>query len=52
VLARHPDLNVIVTMAGIMKIEDWHHPDTFLDSAESTITTNLLGPIRLIAAFI
>jgi uncharacterized oxidoreductase len=39
-------------MAGIMKIEDWHHPDTFLESAESIITTNVLGAIRLIAAFI
>ena len=35
-----------------MKIEGWHHPETFLESAESTITTNVLGPIRLIAAFI
>ena len=52
VLARHPGLNVIITMAGIMKIEDWHHPDTFLESAESIITTNVLGAIRLIAAFI
>ena len=52
VLARHPDLNVIVAMAGIMNVEDWHHPDTFLESAESIITTNVLGPIRLIAAFI
>jgi uncharacterized oxidoreductase len=52
VLARHPDLNVVITMAGIMHIEDWHRPDRFLDSAESTITTNVLGPIRLIAAFI
>jgi uncharacterized oxidoreductase len=52
VLARHPDLNVIAAMAGIMKIEDWHQPDTFLETAESTITTNVLGPIRLIAAFI
>lgn len=39
-------------MAGIMKVEDWHQPDTFLESAESVITTNVLGPIRLIAAFI
>src|SRR3984957_8993083 len=52
VLARHPDLNVVIAMAGIMKIEDWHHPETFLDSAESVIITNVLGPIRLIAAFI
>ncbi|WP_262281666.1 SDR family oxidoreductase [Micromonospora sp. MA102] len=52
VLAKHPDLNVLVTMAGIMRVEDWHQPESFLDSAEATVTTNLLGPIRLIAAFI
>ena len=52
VLARHPDLNVVIAMAGVMKIEDWHHPETFLDSAESVIATNVLGPIRLIASFI
>ena len=52
VLARHPGLNVLVTMAGIMRIEDWHKPDQFLTSAESVVTTNVLGPIRLIAAFI
>lgn len=52
VLARHPDLNVLVTMAGIMRIEDWRRPESFLASAEATVTTNLLGPIRLIAAFI
>jgi uncharacterized oxidoreductase len=52
VLDRHPDLNVVVAMAGIMRAEDWHQPDGFLASAESVITTNVLGPIRLIAAFI
>lgn len=52
VLAKHPDLNVLVTMAGIMRVEDWHRPESFLASAEATVTTNLLGPIRLIAAFI
>jgi uncharacterized oxidoreductase len=52
VLTRYPDLNVLVTMAGIMNIEDWHRPESFLASAESVITTNVLGPIRLIAAFI
>jgi short-subunit dehydrogenase involved in D-alanine esterification of teichoic acids len=51
-LAKHPDLNVLVTMAGIMRIEDWHQPESFLASAESVVTTNVLGPIRLIAAFI
>ncbi|MFE9694845.1 SDR family oxidoreductase [Micromonospora sp. NPDC005806] len=52
VLAKHPDVNVLVTMAGIMRIEDWHQPASFLASAESIMTTNVLGPIRLIAAFI
>ena len=52
VLARHPDLNVLVTMAGIMRVEDWRKPDSFLASAESVVTTNVLGPIRLIAAFV
>ncbi|GHJ56333.1 oxidoreductase [Nonomuraea sp. TT08I-71] len=52
VLAKHPDLNVLVTMAGIMRVEDWHRPETFLASAEQIVTTNVLGPIRLIGAFI
>jgi uncharacterized oxidoreductase len=52
VLARHPDLNVLVTMAGIMRIEDWRQPESFLASAESVVATNVLGPIRLIAAFV
>jgi uncharacterized oxidoreductase len=52
VIAEHPELNVLVTMAGIMRIEDWTKPEGFLATAEETVTTNLLGPIRLIAAFI
>lgn len=52
VLDRHPDLNVLVTMAGIMRAEDWTTSDGFLATAEETVTTNLLGPIRLIAAFV
>jgi uncharacterized oxidoreductase len=52
VLARHPDLNVLVTMAGIMRAEDWKHPSTFLADAEAVVTTNVLGPIRLIGAFV
>jgi uncharacterized oxidoreductase len=52
VLDRYPDLNVLVAMAGIMRVEDWQRPESFLASAESVVTTNLLGPIRLIAAFI
>ena len=52
VIAEHPDLDVLVTMAGIMRVEDWTTPEGFLASAEETVTTNLLGPIRLIAAFV
>lgn len=49
VVARHPELNVLVAMAGIMRAEDWTTPG-FLDDAEAHVTTNLLGPIRLVAA--
>lgn len=52
VIAEHPTLDVLITMAGIMRIEDWTTPGGFLESAEQTVTTNLLGPIRLIGAFI
>ncbi|OJF15463.1 SDR family oxidoreductase [Couchioplanes caeruleus] len=52
VLARHPRLNVLITMAGIMRVEDWHRPESFLADAEQVLTTNVLGPIRLIGAFI
>lgn len=52
VIGRHPDLNVLVTMAGIMRQEDWHSADGFLADAEEVITTNVLGPIRLVAAFV
>ncbi|MGJ0388330.1 SDR family oxidoreductase [Microbacterium sp. CGR1] len=52
VIAAHPDLNVVITMAGIMRAEDWTTPAGFLETAEATVSTNLLGPIRLIAAFI
>ena len=51
-LASYPDLNVLVTMAGIMHVEDWHKPESFVASAEAVITTNVLGPVRLIGAFI
>ncbi|WP_223694948.1 SDR family oxidoreductase [Leifsonia poae] len=52
VIAAHPELNVLVAMAGIMRVEDWHTAAGFVQSAESVITTNVLGPIRLIGAFI
>jgi short-subunit dehydrogenase involved in D-alanine esterification of teichoic acids len=52
VIADHPDLDVLITMAGIMRAEDWNRPEDFLSTAEEVVTTNLLGPIRLIAAFL
>lgn len=50
VIARFPSVNVLITMAGVMRAEDWRDP-SFLESAENTVVTNVLGPIRLIAAF-
>lgn len=50
VLAHHPDLDVVVTMSGIMLIEDLRDPAHFAQ-AETTINVNLLGTIRVIDAF-
>lgn len=50
VQSRWPETNVLIAMAGIMEVEDVHSAD-FLSTAERTVSTNLLGPIRLIAAF-
>ncbi|RUR03159.1 SDR family oxidoreductase [Labedella endophytica] len=52
VIVEHPELDTLITMAGIMRVEDWHAADGFLETAEQIVTTNLLGPIRLIAAFV
>ena len=52
VIAENPDLNVLIAMAGIMNVEDWKTPGGFLQSAEAVVTTNLLGPIRLIAGLV
>lgn len=46
-----PEVSVLVTMAGIMAPEDWTHSG-FAEMAERTVATNVLGPIRLIDAFI
>jgi uncharacterized oxidoreductase len=51
VVARHPDLNVLVAMAGIMTPEDARGTD-FLATAERLVDTNITGPLRLIAAFL
>jgi uncharacterized oxidoreductase len=51
VLADHPDLNVLVAMAGVMNAEDVRGAG-FLAEAERIVDTNINGPLRLIAAFI
>jgi len=51
IIARHPDLNVLVNNAGVMRYEDVTARRDLKD-AEETVTTNLLGPIRLTNALI
>jgi uncharacterized oxidoreductase len=48
----YPSLNVLINMAGIMQPEDLLEKPGDLSTAEKTITTNLLGPIRLTAALL
>ena len=48
----HPSLNVLINNAGIMGAENLHDTSNDLSTAEKTITTNLLGPIRLTAALL
>ena len=50
VLAAHPDLDVVVTMSGVMLIEDLRDPAHF-SAANETVAVNLLGTIRVIDAF-
>lgn len=50
-LASHPDVNVLINNAGIMRVEEAGRRRDLAD-AEATITTNLLGPIRLTNALI
>ena len=52
VAARYPRLNVVINNAGIMQPEDIATAPGYLDIAEQTIATNLLGPIRLTAALL
>jgi uncharacterized oxidoreductase len=51
VVAEHPALNVVINNAGIMRFEALDQARDLSD-AEATITTNLLGPIRLTDALI
>jgi uncharacterized oxidoreductase len=50
VVAAHPGLDVVVTMSGVMLLEDLRDP-AHIDAAETTIDTNVLGTIRVIDAF-
>ena len=51
VVQRHPELNVLVNNAGIMRREVLDSSRALAD-AEETVATNLLGPIRLIDGLI
>jgi uncharacterized oxidoreductase len=48
----YPSLNVLINMAGIMQPEDLLEKPGDLSTAEKTVTTNLLGPIRLTSALL
>lgn len=48
----HPDLNILFNNAGIMRQEHLDAGTIDLADAEATITTNLLGPIRLTGALL
>jgi uncharacterized oxidoreductase len=48
----HPGLNVLVNNAGIMRAENLAADPVATADAEATVATNLLGPIRMIAALL
>lgn len=50
VLDRYPELDTVVTMPGVMLLEDLRDPAHF-EAAATTIDTNLVGTIRVIDAF-
>ncbi|MCO5972472.1 SDR family oxidoreductase [Actinoallomurus soli] len=50
ILQSHPGLDTVVTMSGVMILEDLRDPAHF-SVAQQTIDTNLLGTIRVIDAF-
>ncbi|RZJ95665.1 MAG: SDR family NAD(P)-dependent oxidoreductase [Brevundimonas sp.] len=52
VMKDHPDLNAVINNAGIMVAEDLSGDAWDYETAEATIATNLLGPIRLTGALI
>lgn len=50
-LKHFPKVNILINNAGIMRFETLAHARDLSD-AEATITTNLLGPIRMINALV
>jgi uncharacterized oxidoreductase len=52
IAAQYPALNVLINNAGIMRLENLLAQQPDLADVESTIATNLLGPIRLTAALL
>jgi uncharacterized oxidoreductase len=52
VVSAYPALNAVINNAGIMVDEDILAAPDYLQTAEETIATNLLGPIRLTAALL
>jgi uncharacterized oxidoreductase len=48
----YPSLNILINNSGIMQPEDLLEKPDDLSIVEKTITTNLLGPIRLTAALL
>ena len=49
---KFPTLNIVINNAGIMRPENALEDPVDLATCEATITTNLLGPIRLTAALL
>jgi short-subunit dehydrogenase involved in D-alanine esterification of teichoic acids len=49
-LARYPELDTVVTMSGVMLLEDLRDPAHY-EAATTTVDTNLLGTIRVLDAF-
>lgn len=52
VLTDHPDLDAVILNAGIMEAEDYLADAVSTDVADRTISTNLIAPIHLAAAFL
>jgi uncharacterized oxidoreductase len=47
-----PELNVLVNNAGIMRMLNLHKPPDSLEGFTQEIEINLMGPIRMVAAFL